>query len=140
MNRIKIKGTFLDEISHDIPHQNWSEKEWDKDFSYMKKAGINKVILIRSGYRNWVTYPSKVLKLEENVIDPNLDLVELFLRLSEKYNFDFFFGLYDSGKYWNEGKYVEEIKLNKKVVEEVWENYGSKSSFKGWRITQSNIV
>ena len=93
MNRIKIKGTFLDEISHDIPHQNWSENEWDKDFSYMKKAGINKVILIRSGYRNWVTYPSKVLKLEENVIDPNLDLVELFLRLSEKYNFDFFFGL-----------------------------------------------
>ena len=59
----------------------------------MKKVGINKVILIRSGYRNWVTYPSKVLKLEENVIDPNLDLVELFLRLSEKYNFDFFFGL-----------------------------------------------
>ena len=29
MNQIKIKGTFLDEISHDIPDQNWSEKECD---------------------------------------------------------------------------------------------------------------
>ena len=25
-NKVLIKGTFLDEISHDIPHQNWSEK------------------------------------------------------------------------------------------------------------------
>ena len=136
MNQIKIKGTFLDEISHDIPHQNWSEKEWDNDFFHMKRAGINKVILIRSGYRNWVTYPSKVLKLEQNVINPDVDLVSLFLKLSEKHNFDFFFGLYDSGKYWNEGKYIQEINLNKKVIEEVWENYGNSSSFKGWYISQ----
>ena len=27
-NKVLIKGTFLDEISHDIPHQNWSENEW----------------------------------------------------------------------------------------------------------------
>ena len=32
--------------------------------------------------------------------------------------------------------FVEEIKLNKKVIEEVWENYGSKSSFKGWYLSQ----
>ena len=25
-NKVLIKGTFLDEISHDIPHQNWGEK------------------------------------------------------------------------------------------------------------------
>ena len=34
-NGLKITGTFLDEISHDIPHQNWGEKEWDRDFRYM---------------------------------------------------------------------------------------------------------
>lgn len=32
-----IKATFLDEISWDIPHQNWGTKEWDKDFKAMKK-------------------------------------------------------------------------------------------------------
>ena len=50
-NGLKITGTFLDEISHDIPHQNWGEKEWDKDFQHMKNIGIDTVIMIRSGYR-----------------------------------------------------------------------------------------
>ena len=31
-NGLNITGTFLDEISHDIPHQNWGEGEWDRDF------------------------------------------------------------------------------------------------------------
>ena len=56
-----ITGTFIDEISHDIPHQNWGPLEWDKDFQHMKTAGIDTVILIRSGYRRFVTYPSKYL-------------------------------------------------------------------------------
>ena len=50
---MKIKGTFLDEISHDIPAQNWSEAEWDTDFAYMKAVGIELVILIRCGYRRF---------------------------------------------------------------------------------------
>ena len=37
-NGLRITGTFLDEISHDIPHQNWGEKEWDQDFAYMKRS------------------------------------------------------------------------------------------------------
>ena len=54
---MRIKGTFLDEISHDIPHQNWGEAEWDRDFGYMREAGIDTVILIRCGYRRWQTFP-----------------------------------------------------------------------------------
>ena len=57
---MRIKGTFLDEISHDIPHQNWGEAEWDRDFGYMREAGIDTVILIRCGYRRWQTFPSRV--------------------------------------------------------------------------------
>ena len=102
-NKVLIKGTFLDEISHDIPHQNWSEKEWSMDFKHMKSAGIYKVILIRSGYKNLITYPSKVLTTEENAIPPYTDLVGMFLRLSEENEMDFYFGLYDSGKYWTSG-------------------------------------
>ena len=58
---LRITGTFLDEISHDIPHQNWGEKEWDRDFRYMKSIGIDTVICIRSGYRKFITYPSPYL-------------------------------------------------------------------------------
>ena len=32
-NGLKITGTFLDEISHDIPHQNWGEKNGISTFS-----------------------------------------------------------------------------------------------------------
>ena len=34
---MKLTGTFLDEISHDIPHQNWGKQDWDADFSAMQK-------------------------------------------------------------------------------------------------------
>ena len=49
---------------------------------------------------------------------------------------DFYFGLYDSGKYWINGLYQEEVDLNRKVIDEVWTHYGHRSAFKGWYITQ----
>ncbi|MFA6335912.1 MAG: DUF4434 domain-containing protein [Bacteroidales bacterium] len=133
---MKIKGTFLDEISHDIPHQNWSEKEWNRDFGYMKKAEIDTVILIRSGYRRWQTFPSEILTNEEKCYTPPVDLVDMFLRLSDKWGMKFFFGLYDSGKYWDSGDYEKEITINKKVIDEVWSKYGNHKSFAGWYISQ----
>jgi hypothetical protein len=133
---MKIKGTFLDEISHDIPHQNWGRKEWDADFGYMKKAGIDTVILIRCGYRRWQTFASDVLMKEENCYKPPVDLVQTFLELSEKHDMSFYFGLYDSGKYWVSGDYQKEVDLNKKVIDEVWNRYGKFRSFKGWYLSQ----
>ena len=95
---LRITGTFLDEISHDIPHQNWGEKEWDADFRHMKSNGIDTVIGIRSGYRKFITYPSPYL-LKKGCYMPSVDLLDLFLRLAGKYGMKFYFGLYDSGEY-----------------------------------------
>ena len=132
---LKITGTFLDEISHDIPHQNWGEKEWDRDFQYMRSIGIDTVIMIRSGYRKFITYPSEYL-LGKGCYRPSVDLLDLFLRLAEKYHMKFFFGLYDSGRYWDTGDMSWEVEDNKYVIEEVWKNYGSKyKSFRGWYIS-----
>ncbi|WP_299580012.1 DUF4434 domain-containing protein [uncultured Sunxiuqinia sp.] len=133
---MKIKGTFLDEISHDIPHQNWGRKEWDLDFAYMKQVGINAVILIRSGYRKWLTYPSKILMEQERAYQPSVDLVQMFLELSDKHGMDFYFGLYDSGRYWVNGDFQSELDLNKALIEEVWAKYGHMPAFKGWYISQ----
>lgn len=133
---MKIKGTFLDEISHDIPHQNWGSEEWDRDFNWMKQAGIDTVILIRCGYQKWLTYPSEILISEERGYRPPVDLVRMFLELSEKYGMDFYFGLYDSGKYWVNGDYRKEIDLNKAIIEEVWTRYGAMKAFRGWYISQ----
>ena len=63
---MKITGTFIDEISHDIPHQNWGRREWDKDFQFMKAAGIDTVVVIRCGYRKFLTYPSDYLINKHN--------------------------------------------------------------------------
>ena len=134
-NGLKITGTFLDEISHDIPHQNWGEKEWEQDFRYMKSIGIDTVIMIRSGYRKFVTYPSKYL-LGRGCYMPSVDLVDMYFRLAEKYQMKFYFGLYDSGKYWDTGDLSWEIEDNKYVIDEVWKLYGEKyKSFGGWYIS-----
>jgi len=133
---MKITGTFLDEISHDIPHQNWGKKQWDNDFQAMKSFGIDTVILIRSGYRRWITYPSKVLMQKQNAYNPPTDLVKMFLDLSEKYGLNFYFGLYDSGQYWEKGEYQKEVDINLQVIDEVWANYGTSTAFKGWYLSQ----
>jgi Domain of unknown function (DUF4434)/Domain of unknown function (DUF5109) len=129
-----ITGTFLDEISHDIPHQNWGEREWEQDFVYMKAMGINTVILIRCGYRRFLTYPSPYL-LQQGCFHPPLDLVELFLSLADKYNMDFYLGLYDSGRYWDTGDMHHETDVNRFIIDEVWQRYGHHPSFKGWYLS-----
>ena len=87
---LQITGTFLDEISHDIPHQNWGEKEWDLDFQHMKRIGIDTVIMIRSGYRKFITYPSRYL-LKKGCYMPSVDLLDMYLRLAQKYGMKFLF-------------------------------------------------
>lgn len=135
-NGLKITGTFLDEISHDIPHQNWGEKEWDLDFRYMKSMGIDTVIMIRSGYRKFVTYPSEYLIKKKGCYMPSVDLLDMYLRLAQKYGMKFYFGLYDSGRYWDTGDMSWEVEDNKYVIDEVWNKYGTKyKSFGGWYIS-----
>jgi len=139
---MKIKATFLDEISHDIPHQNWGTEEWDKDFLLMKEVGIETVVLIRCGYKKWQTFPSEVLSAREKCFTPSTDLVEMFLQLSRKHGMKFYFGLYDSGRYWTDpefwvnGNYELEVEINKAVIDEVWKKYGHHNSFAGWYLSQ----
>lgn len=129
-----ITGTFIDEISHDIPHQNWGGKEWEQDFQHMKAAGIDTVIMIRCGYRKFITYNSNYL-IGKGCYAPPVDLVELFLSLADKYEMKFYFGLYDSGAYWDTGNMQFEIDHNRFIIDEVWKQYGHHASFKGWYLS-----
>lgn len=79
---VQLTGTFLDEISHDIPSQNWGRAEWDRDFAAMASVGIDTVIMIRCGHRQWLTYPSAVLQQAEGCFAPDEDLVDMFLDLA----------------------------------------------------------
>ena len=45
-----ITGTYIDEVSVDIPTSNWSREQWKKDLDYMQEIGIDTVIFIRGGF------------------------------------------------------------------------------------------
>jgi hypothetical protein len=132
---MRITGTFIDEISHDIPHQNWGPREWEKDFQYMQAAGIDTVIVIRCGYRKFLTYPSNYLIKMHQCYAPPIDLIDLYLTLAEQYDMKLYFGLYDSGQYWDTGNLQFEIDANYYVIDEVWKKYGHRKAFKGWYLS-----
>jgi hypothetical protein len=133
-----IHATFLDEVTWDIPHQNWGVKEWDADFAAMKAIGINTVVMIRSGLGWFLAAPFEtILKKEKGkVYYPAYDLVEMFLTLADKHGLNFFFGMYDSGRYWQANDFEREIELNIELIDEVWAKYGHHKSFKGWYLSQ----
>lgn len=129
---LKITGTFLDEITWDIPHQNWGYCEWEQDFLNMKAIGIDTVILIRCGLDRFIAYPSEVLMKEKGCFRPYVDLVEMFLTLADKHGMKFYFGTYcERGR----RDFAASVDLNRRVTEEAWKRYGTHKSFAGWYLT-----
>lgn len=55
----------------------------------MRSIGIDTVIMIRSGYRKFITYPSAHL-LGKGCYMPSVDLLDMFLRLADKYSMKFY--------------------------------------------------
>ena len=90
------------------------------------------MILIRCGHRRFITYPSGYLMEREGCYRPSTDLVDLFLDLAEKYGMKFYFGLYDSGKYWHNHECEREMEISRAVADEVWSRYGERKAFGGW--------
>jgi hypothetical protein len=136
----RITGTFLDEITHDIPSQNWSEKHWRKEFELYKRIGIDMVCIIRAGYQNKCIFPSKTLK---DLLPVYEDLGEIFYSLADEFGIDVYFGTYDSGYHWWRSTWWKEVEVNKPFLEEAIERYGHHKSFKGWYLcheTSHNTV
>lgn len=135
---IRLTATFLDEISDDIPHQNWGVEEWDRDFAAMKETGIDTVVMIRCGARKFIAYPSKILMEEEGCHEPPVDLVDMFLSLAEKYGMRYFFGTYTRRK--NGENTAEEIERSwdqeRRLIDEAWERYGHRKAFAGWYLAK----
>lgn len=125
----RITGTFLDEITHDIPSQNWGQKEWRREFELYSKIGIDTVVIIRAGYKNKCIFPSKSIP---NLLPVYEDLGSIFFDLAEEFGLNVYFGLYDSGLYWHRRSWWKEVEINKAFIDETVERYGAKPSFKGW--------
>ena len=124
-----ITGTFIDEITFDIPSSNWSHDQWKKDLDYMQEIGIDTVIFIRGGFEDKSVFPSKVLGT--SYAD---DLAGLIFEETSKRDMNVIFGAYISNGDWNRGDYATELKINQKFINEVYERYNDYPSFAGWYI------
>ena len=132
----KITGTFLDEITWDIPSFNWGREEWRKEFDTFKQAGIDTVIIIRCALRDLAAFPSEVIGIKDVP-----DLVQLFLDEAERCGIKLFMGTWDSGvleykfERWRENWVVTE-----KLIPELIDRYGTHPAFHGWYISPETCV
>lgn len=127
-----ITGTFLDEITVDIPSQNWGAREWATEFDTMRGAGIDTVILIRAGLGERLACPSDAVSKRVATLPVYTDLVRLFLDLAAERGMSFYFGLYDSHYFWYRYDWKTEVDVNLAFIDEVWERYGDSPAFQGW--------
>jgi len=133
---MKITGTFLDEITHDIPANNWGREEWAADFAAMRAIGIDTVIMIRAGWGRTAACPSRVLTEQVGAFPVYEDLVAMFLDLAAGNGMTFFFGLFDSAtrpaRPWT---LDAELDLGRAFMDEAWGTYGAHPAFGGWYLT-----
>ncbi|HEY9293121.1 MAG TPA: DUF4434 domain-containing protein [Microlunatus sp.] len=132
MSYLPITGTFLDEMTHDIPSQNWGPVEWEQEFDTFVEAGIDTVIMIRTGYLERLACPSQTIADHRPVLPVQVDLVRLFLDLAAERSIDLFFGLYDSGYHWHRNDWKVEVELNRGYIHEMFKTYGDSPAFRGW--------
>jgi len=126
-------GTFLEEITHDIPCQNWGADEWAADFDVMRQVGIDTVIIIRAGYQERSIFDSDALRAHRPMLPAKADLGRLFLDLANKNGMKLFWGIYDPGHWARDGQHA--LAINREFMQEVRTKYGSHPAFAGWYLS-----
>lgn len=126
-----ITGTFIDEITYDIPSSNWSDKQWCDELDNMLDIGIDTLIFIRGGLKDKTIFPSKTFGTEYRD-----DFAKLIFEEAQKRNMGIYFGLYNTTIDWSCGNVEQEVRVNDKFMDEVLERYGHFDNFKGWYMSQ----
>ncbi len=124
-----VSGSFLDGIACDIPSNNWTRDVWSRQLEDMMRIGMDTAILIRVGWSDSAMYNSPVMK---TTIYEEEDLVEFLLAEGDRLGMKFYMGLFDTHRHWLMNDWDNEIGVNLRLIEELWERYGRHSSFYGW--------
>ncbi len=126
-----MQGTFIDFWGK----VNWSPADWDLHMKQMKETGIKTLIVQFTAYGDNVFFSSKnsySSKIYPNAL-PNL------LDAAQKNNIGVYVGLYFNDEYWNNSTSAAILRTHadrsKDLANEIWTNYSSKLSLKGWYIT-----
>lgn len=131
-----ITGTFLDEITWDIPSQNWGAEEWRREFDTFREAGIDTVIIIRTGLRDMTAFPCESLGITDVP-----DLVRLFLDEAQRIGARLYMGCYDSGDLGHlMTTWEKNWEIARKMLPEQVRRYGDHPAFHGWYISPETCV
>ncbi len=130
---MKITGTFLDEITHDIPDQNWGAEQWAAEFAVMRRIGIDTVIIIRAGYKERAVFESASLRRHRPMLPAREDLGRVFLDLAADNGMRLFWGTYDPGDWARDARHA--LAVNRDFMVEVKQRYGSHPAFAGWYLS-----
>jgi len=128
-----ITGTFLDEITHDIPSQNWGPAEWAADFQVMRRIGIDTVIIIRTGYQDRAIFDSRALNKHRSMMPVRENLAELFLDQAHANGMKLLWGTYDPGDWAADQQRA--LAINRAFMDEVDDRFGQHPAFAGWYLT-----
>lgn len=131
----KITGTFLDEITWDIPAHNWGKAQWRVEFDTMKRAGIDTVIIIRANLRDMAVYPSKVLGVADVP-----DLAQLFLDEAHRCGMKLYFGSHETDMTHEWKDWRQAWDLCQRFLPEVKQRYGDHPAFHGWYIAPETCI
>ena len=110
IKKYPITGTFIDEITYDIPASNWTNEQWAADLDHMKAVGIDTVIIMRGVFYDKCIYPSKIFP---TLKEEGEDFAGFIMEEAAKRDMQVFLGMYIKDLTWNCGDYLYELKQNK---------------------------
>lgn len=132
---VKLNGSFLQPELGD----RWSHAQWEAEFQYMKDVGMDHLILQWSANTEFGTavYPTTVSGLTQ---ETSQDVVAKALQMGEEYGLDIYIGLQLNhewfANYTNDAAWLdEEAGIAGELIEDLWTQYGSYDSFKGWYLS-----
>jgi chitodextrinase len=134
-DRPALRGSFLQPALGD----RWTSQQWEKEFSYMKKAGIDQMVLQwTADSKNHTTiYPSGLTGYTQNT---KHDVVERALRTADQSGAQVFLGLQINDDWWtyyaSNGPWLKnETKVANALVDDLWKRYSRHRSLAGWYLS-----
>ena len=132
-----ITGTFVDGVAADIPSNNWTTEQWNRQFDNFKESGLDTVIIIRVGWNDSAMYKSEVMK---TTLYEDEDLIQIMLKAAGRVGINLYIGLYDTHKYWRINDWENEVAVNRELVHEINERYAKFPAFKGWYMSHEGSM
>jgi chitodextrinase len=130
--RPSLSGSFLQPGLGD----QWTDRQWKKEFSYMKKAGLTQMVIqwTADSLEKTTIYPTRLPGYTQNT---NTDVVERALRTADASGAQIYLGLQANNDWWtnyaNDASWLQnEAKVGNLIADELWKKYGHHPSLTGW--------